>query len=135
MAEKRLVGRGDKSAFRAGCDEAKRRLDPIDDRRRTDPEYRAGFSSEVSIAPLESTTALPPGAIVPPPNTRPNAAPGLQTHPCPFDPAQKARVVFKAVVEPVILPDSRLSVIGQSCSTRSPRTQPLRPRGIKIIKV
>ena len=71
MAEKRLAGGVDKSAFRTGCEEAKRRLDPIDDRRRTDLEYRAGFSSEASIAPLKSTTALPPGTIVPPPNTRP----------------------------------------------------------------
>jgi hypothetical protein len=72
MAEKRLVSGGDKSAFRAGCEEAKRRLDPIDDHRLTDPEYRAGFSSEASVAPLKSTTALPPGTIVPPPpNTRP----------------------------------------------------------------
>jgi hypothetical protein len=71
MAEQRLVGGGDKSAFRAGCEEAKRRLDPIDDRRRSDPEYRAGFSGEATVAPLKSTTALSPGTIVPPPNTRP----------------------------------------------------------------
>jgi peptidoglycan hydrolase-like protein with peptidoglycan-binding domain len=71
MAEKRMVGGADKSAFRAGCEEAKRRLDPIDDRRRTDPESRAGFNNEASIAPLKSTTALPSGTIVPPPNIRP----------------------------------------------------------------
>jgi Protein of unknown function (DUF4236)/Putative peptidoglycan binding domain len=71
MAGKRLVGGGDRSAFRVGCEEAKQRLDPIDDRRRTDPEYRAGFSHEAGIAPLKSTTALPPGTILPPPNNRP----------------------------------------------------------------
>ena len=70
MAESRLGG--DKLAFRVGCEEAERRLDPIDDRRHTDPEYRAGFSSEASSAPLNSTTALPPATIIPPlPNSRP----------------------------------------------------------------
>jgi hypothetical protein len=72
MAERRLVVGGDKLGFRAGCEDAKRRLDPIDQRRRTDREYRAGFSREASIAPLKPITAVPPGTIVPPPpNTRP----------------------------------------------------------------
>jgi len=45
----------------------------IDARRRTDPEYRAGFNSEANVAPLNSTNALllPGISNPPPPNTRP----------------------------------------------------------------
>lgn len=42
----------DKAAFIAGCHAAKSRLDPIDDRRRSYPEYRAGFTDEAERLPL-----------------------------------------------------------------------------------
>jgi hypothetical protein len=46
----------DRAAFAIGCEEAKRRLDPIDARRR-DPQYRAGFSDEAKRLPIAAATA------------------------------------------------------------------------------
>jgi hypothetical protein len=40
-----------KMIFAAGCEDAKRRLDPID-ARRTDTQYRAGFNDEAARSPL-----------------------------------------------------------------------------------
>jgi len=65
--EKNGTGPGHKAAFAAGCQEAKRRLDPIDDRRRKEPQYRAGFADEAKRSPLNANAAPPPGTIVPPP--------------------------------------------------------------------
>jgi TonB family protein len=44
---------GDKDRFVAGCQEAKARLDPIDVRRLSEPQYRAGFSDEAKRSPIE----------------------------------------------------------------------------------
>src|ERR1700682_4376280 len=38
--------------FHDGCDAAKYMLDPIDVRRRADPQYRAGFNDEAQRLPL-----------------------------------------------------------------------------------
>jgi hypothetical protein len=54
---------GDKTAFFAGCQEAKRRLDPIDARQVSEPEYRAGFSDAAKRLPPASN----PNAMTPPP--------------------------------------------------------------------
>jgi hypothetical protein len=45
---------GDKTAFAAGCHDAKSRLDPIDDRRHADPQYRSGFADEAKRLPLQA---------------------------------------------------------------------------------
>jgi hypothetical protein len=58
---------GDKSAFIAGCREAKQRLDPIDAKRFSDPEYRAGFNYGTAQVPLSAGTA--PSAASPKPPT------------------------------------------------------------------
>jgi peptidoglycan hydrolase-like protein with peptidoglycan-binding domain len=58
---------GDKSAFLSGCEEAKRRLDPVDARRQSDGHYRAGFSGGAKAEPLSPAGSLVPGTIVPPP--------------------------------------------------------------------
>jgi hypothetical protein len=50
---------GDKAAFADGCQEAKRRLDPIDDRRHTDPQYRLAFSDAAKRLPLQANAAVP----------------------------------------------------------------------------
>jgi type IV secretory pathway TraG/TraD family ATPase VirD4 len=42
---------GDAKAFAAGCENARSRLAPIDERR-ADPQYRAGFSDEAKRSPL-----------------------------------------------------------------------------------
>jgi hypothetical protein len=42
--------------FEAGCNEAKRWLDPIDVKR-ADPQYRAGFNDEAKRLPLQPDTA------------------------------------------------------------------------------
>jgi hypothetical protein len=53
---------GDKVAFIAGCEEAERRLNPIDDRRHNGPpQYRAGLNDEASRLPVEPVT--PPIAL------------------------------------------------------------------------
>ena len=67
MAARQTQAAGDKSAFLSGCQEAKRRLDPVDARRQSDSDYRAGFSSGAKAAPLSPTESLVPGTIVPPP--------------------------------------------------------------------
>jgi peptidoglycan hydrolase-like protein with peptidoglycan-binding domain len=66
MADKRAAAGVDRAAFLSGCDEAKRRLDPIDDRRRSDPAYKAGFSSGASGAPLQPSNTLGSGTLVSP---------------------------------------------------------------------
>jgi uncharacterized protein len=72
MADKRAAAGADRAAFLSGCDEARRRLDSIDDRRRSDPAYKAGFSSGFSGAPLKPSSTLGPGMLVSPPSlTRP----------------------------------------------------------------
>ena len=48
---------GDKFEFVAGCEEAKRKLAPIDDRRRNSPEYRAGFADAAKQLPIELASA------------------------------------------------------------------------------
>jgi hypothetical protein len=58
---------GDKSAFAAGCLEAKRRLDPIDDRRRSEPEYRSGFNNAAKQLPIRPADAAARAPIMPPP--------------------------------------------------------------------
>jgi hypothetical protein len=52
---------GDKAAFTAGCQEAKRRLDPIDEKRRSEPQYRAGFADEAKRSPIAPSSAFPVG--------------------------------------------------------------------------
>lgn len=47
---------GDQQLFAAGCEDAKGKLDPIDERR-LDPLYRAGFSDEAQRMPLSSPSA------------------------------------------------------------------------------
>jgi len=42
---------GERQLFAAGCQDAKRVLDPID-ARRADAEYRAGFSEEAKRSPF-----------------------------------------------------------------------------------
>lgn len=65
---------GDKLTFTVGCQEAERRLDPIDARRRSDPEYRLGFAdaakglSPQANAPVPSAQALAPQANAPVPS-------------------------------------------------------------------
>jgi hypothetical protein len=57
---------GDNAAFVSGCLEAKRRLDPIDARRRGEPQYRTGFSDGakgLSIAEATPTPSPPPSAV------------------------------------------------------------------------
>lgn len=56
-----VAASGEKSEFIAGCEEAKRKLAPIDDRRRTSPEYRAGFSDAAKQLPIVAarTTTCP----------------------------------------------------------------------------
>jgi hypothetical protein len=44
---------GDRSDFIAGCLDAKRLLDPIDEQRK-DPDYRSGFNDEAQRSPLSS---------------------------------------------------------------------------------
>jgi hypothetical protein len=62
---------GDKLTFTVGCQEAKRRLDPIDARRNSDPEYRLGFAdaakglspqadAPVTLARASATAPEPP---------------------------------------------------------------------------
>jgi hypothetical protein len=51
---------GDKAAFASGCLDAKARLDPIDAKRLSDPEYRAAFNNAARSAPL-SAAPNPPG--------------------------------------------------------------------------
>jgi hypothetical protein len=65
---------GDKVAFIAGCQEAKRRLDPIDVRR-ADTRYRAGFSDAVKQFSI-AANPTPPAAQSP--SSGPNLVPGLQ---------------------------------------------------------
>ena len=48
---------GGNQEFIAGCEEAKRRLDPIDDRRHRDAEYRAGFNAGWKEAPAAAAPA------------------------------------------------------------------------------
>src|SRR5262249_11665354 len=43
---------GEKSAFVAGCQEAKQRLDPLDARRQGEPQYRAGFNDAAKRMPI-----------------------------------------------------------------------------------
>jgi clan AA aspartic protease (TIGR02281 family) len=46
-----------RQGFVAGCQGAKARLDAIDDRRHTNPEYRAGFNAGAKDAPLDRATS------------------------------------------------------------------------------
>jgi Restriction endonuclease len=50
---------GDRAGFAAGCEEAKRRLDPVDARRLADSDYRAGFSDGARQIPLSSGNVPP----------------------------------------------------------------------------
>jgi len=49
----------DEAAFIAGCEDTKRRLDPIDARRGSDPQYRSGFSDAAKTLPIPSTIDAP----------------------------------------------------------------------------
>lgn len=51
---------GNKTAFITGCQEAKRQLDPIDAKRLSDPQYRAGFNEGAEQLPLSASAAPPP---------------------------------------------------------------------------
>jgi len=48
---------GEKSALVAGCVETKQRLDPLDARRRSEPEFRAGFNDAAKRLPLQAGSA------------------------------------------------------------------------------
>jgi hypothetical protein len=61
---------GDKAEFVGGCLEAKQRLDPIDVRRRNEPEYRAGFNNGAKQLPLRADAA--PQPETPPPTPTPS---------------------------------------------------------------
>jgi hypothetical protein len=73
---------GNKAEFIAGCLDAKARLDPIDAKRLSEPEYRAGFNSAARSAPLSAPPAVasngpgtPSGAeSTAPPETATNSA-------------------------------------------------------------
>jgi tetratricopeptide (TPR) repeat protein len=58
---------GDRSAFAAGCADAKSRLDPIDAKRLNDPSYRAGFNDKARQVPIEppvpAPQAVPPSSL------------------------------------------------------------------------
>lgn len=58
---------GDKSAFIDGCQDAKRHLDPIDAKRTSDSEYRAGFNDEARHLPLQGGTGSQPASTPPMP--------------------------------------------------------------------
>lgn len=72
---------GDKVAFIAGCQEAKRRLDPIDVRR-ADTRYRAGFSDAAKQLPFQSDAAPAPAATGEECRNRYNAATGQISYGC-----------------------------------------------------
>jgi TPR repeat protein/membrane protein implicated in regulation of membrane protease activity len=50
---------GDKTAFTVGCQEAKQKLDPIDARRLSEPDYRAGFNHRAEQLPLSLSSSSP----------------------------------------------------------------------------
>ena len=60
--------------FVAACEEAKRRLGPIDERRHNDPQYQAGFKSASLLQPLAQSeparTNAAPDVLLPPSATR-----------------------------------------------------------------
>lgn len=56
---------GDKATFLGGCQETKRRLDPIDSKRRSEPDYRLGFNNAAKKLPLQAGPA-PEGFRAPP---------------------------------------------------------------------
>lgn len=62
---------GDKTAFLNGCQGAKQKLDPMDIRRRTETDYRAGFNDSAMQKPLSGETDHGPVAIAPPPEEAP----------------------------------------------------------------
>jgi hypothetical protein len=63
---------GDKLTFIVGCQEAERRLDPIDARRHSDPEYRLGFA--------DAAKGLSPQANAPAPVQAPVTSAPVQTN-------------------------------------------------------
>lgn len=73
---------GDKGAFASGCLDAKARLDPIDAKRRSDPEYRAGFNSAARSAPSSAPPAIASNAPARPGGVASTAAQGPSLQYC-----------------------------------------------------
>ena len=73
---------GNQASYIAGCEEAKRRLDPIDAKRLGEPEYRAGFNDRAQQLPLLPGTAPPTSQHVPAAQTQlPTTTLGFETYP------------------------------------------------------
>jgi hypothetical protein len=73
---------GDKTAFLDGCRGAKQKLDPMDIRRRTEPDYRAGFNDAAMQKPLSGQSEPQPAAIAPPPPAPPKGVLVINNHTC-----------------------------------------------------